>query len=134
MATTSSPRLNSAEISIETWLPSTRSGTHSQDGAGGGVSLQLIWLEEWRFLACKPTAERASMPVRPGSMPADMNNLDEARSQALNAAHEGIAMFDGELRLVVWNDAYAKMCEMPPELLHRGGAARRHSAISRHPR
>ena len=26
------------------------------------------------------------MTARPGSMPADMNNLDEARSQALNAA------------------------------------------------
>jgi two-component system cell cycle sensor histidine kinase PleC len=47
-------------------------------------------------------------------------DLAEAYLQALNGSHEGIALFDAALRLVVWNDAYAKMSDMPREVLRRG--------------
>src|SRR5258708_31088553 len=44
----------------------------------------------------------------------------EACLQALNGSHDGIAMFDAALRLVVWNDAYAKMSDIPLAVLYRG--------------
>ena len=39
---------------------------------------------------------------------------------ALNSMPYGLCMFDAERRLVVWNDNYAKMYRMPPELLKAG--------------
>ena len=39
---------------------------------------------------------------------------------ALNNMGEGLCMFDGDKRLVVCNDRYARMYRLPPELLHAG--------------
>jgi diguanylate cyclase (GGDEF)-like protein len=39
---------------------------------------------------------------------------------ALNNMGEGLCMFDGDKRLVVCNDRYAKMYRLPPELLNAG--------------
>jgi diguanylate cyclase (GGDEF)-like protein len=39
---------------------------------------------------------------------------------AINNMGEGLCMFDGEKRLVVCNDRYAKMYRLPPELLRAG--------------
>jgi diguanylate cyclase (GGDEF)-like protein len=39
---------------------------------------------------------------------------------ALGNMTQGLCMFDGEKRLVVWNDRYAQLYQLPPELLHVG--------------
>src|SRR5258708_39953017 len=48
----------------------------------------------------------------------------EQTNQRLDAALKnmthGLCMFDTEKRLVVWNDRYAKMYGLPPELLRVG--------------
>jgi diguanylate cyclase (GGDEF)-like protein/PAS domain S-box-containing protein len=45
---------------------------------------------------------------------------------ALSNMAQGLCMFDGEKRLVVWNDRYAGLYQLPPELLKVGAA---HQAI-----
>jgi diguanylate cyclase (GGDEF)-like protein len=45
---------------------------------------------------------------------------------ALSNMTQGLCMFDGEKRLVVWNDRYAQLYQLPPELLKVGA---RHDAI-----
>ncbi|MDB5602169.1 MAG: diguanylate cyclase [Xanthobacteraceae bacterium] len=50
-------------------------------------------------------------------------SLEEANMRfnaALNNMSHGLCMFDGDKRLVVCNDIYAKMYELPPELLKVG--------------
>jgi diguanylate cyclase (GGDEF)-like protein len=48
---------------------------------------------------------------------------------AINNMGEGLCMFDAEKRLVVCNDRYAKMYQLPPELLRAGTS---HSEIIQH--
>lgn len=48
---------------------------------------------------------------------------------AINNMGEGLCMFDGEKRLVVCNDRYARMYRLPPELLRAGAP---HREIIRH--
>ena len=48
---------------------------------------------------------------------------------AINNMGEGLCMFDGEKRLVVCNDRYARMYRLPPELLRPGAP---HREIIRH--
>jgi diguanylate cyclase (GGDEF)-like protein len=48
---------------------------------------------------------------------------------AINNMGDGLCMFDGEKRLVVCNDRYAKMYRLPPELLRAGTP---HHQIIRH--
>src|SRR4029078_3618847 len=43
---------------------------------------------------------------------------------AINNMGEGLCMFDAEKRLVVCNDRYAKMYQLPPELLRAGTSHR----------
>ncbi len=45
---------------------------------------------------------------------------------ALSNMAQGLCMFDGEKRLVVWNDRYAGLYQLPPELLNVGAP---HQAI-----
>ena len=45
---------------------------------------------------------------------------------ALSNMAQGLCMFDGEKRLVVWNERYAKLYQMPPDLLKVGAP---HEAI-----
>jgi diguanylate cyclase (GGDEF)-like protein len=45
---------------------------------------------------------------------------------ALSNMTQGLCMFDGQKRLVVWNDRYAELYQMPPELLKVGAS---HEAV-----
>ena len=50
----------------------------------------------------------------------ELSRINVQFDAALSNMAQGLCMFDGEKRLVVWNERYAKLYQLPPELLKIG--------------
>ncbi|WP_298109685.1 EAL domain-containing protein [Bradyrhizobium sp.] len=50
----------------------------------------------------------------------ELSRINKQFDAALSNMAHGLCMFDGEKRLVVWNERYAKLYQLPPELLKVG--------------
>ena len=50
----------------------------------------------------------------------ELSRINMQFDAALSNMTQGLCMFDGEKRLVVWNERYAKLYQLPPELLKVG--------------
>ncbi len=51
---------------------------------------------------------------------AELARINMQFDAALSNMAQGLCMFDGEKRLVVWNERYAELYRLPPELLKVG--------------
>ncbi len=60
------------------------------------------------------------LPTQRAAQDTDYRDLKEQFTQVLSNLTLGICMFDGAQRLVVWNDHYASMYGLPPDVLKRG--------------
>ena len=54
----------------------------------------------------------------------ELERINMQFDAALSNMTQGICMFDGQKRLLVWNDRYAELYQIPPELLKVGMAHR----------
>jgi diguanylate cyclase (GGDEF)-like protein len=109
-----------AEEYIATRLKEVESGEASyavnqlRDGRVVAVSHQPTVDGGWVSIHQDVTAQKR--------IEASLERANMRFNAALNNMSHGLCMFDGDRRLVVCNDVYAKMYDLPPELLKVGTA------------
>jgi diguanylate cyclase (GGDEF)-like protein/PAS domain S-box-containing protein len=80
-----------------------------QPMAGGG------WLTTHEDVTAEKRSERLL-----AEKAAELEVMNTRFDAALGNMAQGLCMFDGQKRLVVWNDRYAELYQVPPELLKVG--------------
>ena len=124
--------------------------THSTDAlslspaflalAIAGVALSILGMSLIGVMADRRLASRTSkfeeiinqLSIARRQLEGSQRELQEQKFRldtAINNMVEGLCMFDGEKRLVVCNERYARLYQLPPELLTTGTS---HADIIRH--
>ncbi|MBH5402793.1 EAL domain-containing protein [Bradyrhizobium sp. CNPSo 4010] len=105
-----------------------------------GVALSVLGMSLIGVLADRRLATRTAkfeeiisqLSIARQQLEGSQNELKEQKLRldtAINHMVEGLCMFDAEKRLVVCNERYARLYQLPPELLRTGTS---HSDIIRH--